>query len=323
MLGADFEAVNGRWSFGRIFDVADWSREVWPPLAAPGVDVREGDYLFAVNGVDITTRREVSAWLQGAAGRPTRLTVGAGPDTARIVTVVPLASERRLRYLAWVEHNRQVVDEASNGTIGYMHLPDTYMGSATEFPRQYYSQVSKQGLIVDARFNGGGLDPDIFLARLAKQPLSYWTRRYSADQVTPWFVSRAHMVCLTNRQAGSGGDELPYEFRAKGMGPVIGTRTWGGLVGISMGFRLMDGSGLTAPDYRIYTEDGWLIENEGVTPDIEVELDPAEMARGWDAQLQKAIEVLTETIAERPIEAPEHPPFPRRDGHKMPSPVVQ
>ena len=313
MLGADFEAVDGRWRIRRILSVADWSREVWPPLAAPGVDVREGEFLLTVNGVEVTAEREVSAWMQGTAGSPTRLTVGPDPEHARAVTVVPLDSERRLRYLAWVEHNRHVVDEASGGTIGYIHLPDTYVGSATEFARQYYSQVMKQGLIVDGRFNGGGLDPDIFLARLAKKPISYWTRRYSADQATPWFVSSAHMVCLTNRQAGSGGDELPHEFRAKGMGPVIGTRTWGGLVGISMGFQLMDGSGLTAPDYRIYNTEGWLIENEGVAPDIEVELDPAEMARGWDAQLQKGIEVLREMIDKDPVSVPQRPPFPARD----------
>jgi len=144
-----------------------------------------------------------------------------------------------------------------------------------------------------------------------KQPLSYWTRRYSEDQVTPVFVSRAHMALLTNRQAGSGGDELPLEFRQKGMGPVIGTRTWGGLVGVSTFIQLMDGSGLTAPDYRIYTPEGeWTVENEGVTPDIVVELDPAEMARGMDAQLERGIEYLMEQIESDPRAAPSHPPFP-------------
>jgi tricorn protease len=258
MLGADFEAVNNHWKITRIYDVADWNREILPPLAGPGINAREGLYLMAVNGDKVRAHLEPHAWFQGLAEVPTRLTLNDSPsfEGAWDITVKPLRNERRLRYQAWVEHNRKVADEASGGAIGYLHFPDTYMGSAAEFPRQYYSQVMKDGLIIDGRFNGGGLDPDIFLARLAKKPLSYWTRRYSADQQTPWYVSRAHMACLTNRQAGSGGDELPFEFREKGMGPVIGTRTWGGLVGISMYLSLMDGSGLTAPDYRIYTTDG-------------------------------------------------------------------
>ena len=313
MLGADFSPDKDHWKITKIYDVADWNREILPPLTRPGIKAGEGLYLMAVNGDMVTTHQEPYAWFQGLAGVPTRLTLNNSPsfEGAWDITVKPLRSERRLRYQAWVEHNRKIADEASGGTIGYLHFPDTYLGSAAEFPRQYYSQVMKNGLIIDGRFNGGGLDPDIFLARLAKKPLSYWTRRYSADQQTPWYVSRAHMVCLTNRQAGSGGDELPFEFREKGMGPVIGTRTWGGLVGISMFLSLMDGSGLTAPDYRIYTTDGrWTIENEGVTPDIEVELDPTEMLKGHDAQLQKAIEVLMEKIKTEPVTAPTHPPFP-------------
>ncbi len=227
---------------------------------------------------------------------------------------MPLASERTLRYLDWVEHNRRVVDEASDGRIGYIHLPDTYVGSAIEFPKYYFAQTRKQGLLIDGRFNGGGLDPDIFLQRLAKEPLTYWTRRYSEDQIEPVYASIAHMALVTNRQAGSGGDMLPSEFRQKGMGPVIGTRTWGGLVGVSMFISLVDGSGLTAPDYRVYTPDGeWIVENVGVTPDIEVELDPAEMARGYDAQLQKGIEVLLEKIESDPPMPPTHPPIPTRD----------
>ena len=313
MLGADWAAEAGRYRIAKIYRVPHWSRDVDPPLAGPGVDVREGDYLIAINGHELTTDTSIYSAFQGLADRQVRLTFSADPTgtNARDAVVVPLSSERTLRYLDWVERNRRVVDDASGGRIGYLHLPDTYVGSAIEFPAYYYSQTRKQGLLIDGRFNGGGLDPDIFLARLAKVPLSYWTRRYSEDQVTPVYVSRAHMALLTNRQAGSGGDELPHEFRQKGMGPVIGTRTWGGLVGVSTTFELMDGSRLTAPDYRIYSPEGqWVVENEGVTPDIVVELDPAEMARGWDAQLQKGIEVLLEAIEREPIVPPEHPPFP-------------
>ena len=311
MLGADFEAEKGLWKIKKIFRTADWSRQILPPLA--GKKIAEGDYLLAVNGVPVNDSREVYAWFQGQASQQVRLKVNNAPTSegAWEIRVKPLRSEYILRYQAWVEHNRRLVDAASGGKIGYLHFPDTYLGSATEFPRQYYSQVKKEGLIIDGRYNGGGLDPLIFLSRLARKPISYWSRRYSEDQRTPWYVSNAHMVCLTNRQAGSGGDELPYTFRFLKMGPVIGTRTWGGLVGYSADIELMDGSGLTAPNYRIYTPDGrWIIENEGVVPDIEVENDPAEMMAGHDAQLQKAIDVLMQEIRENPLSDPEHPPIP-------------
>jgi tricorn protease len=313
MLGADWQIDGDRFRIAKIYRVPHWSRGIVPPLAGPGIDVREGDYLLEVDGVEVTAERSVYATFQGLADRPVRLAFSDRPSggNRREVVVTPIADEGTLRYLDWVEHNRRVVDEASGGRIGYLHLPDTYTSSAVEFGTYYYAQTRKPALLVDGRFNNGGLDPDIFLARLAKRPLSYWTRRYSEDQVTPVFVSNAHLALLTNRQAGSGGDELPFEFRSKGMGPVIGTRTWGGLVGVSMSIPLQDGSRVTVPDYRIYTPDGrWTVENEGVTPDIVVELDPAEMARGWDAQLQKGIEVLLEALAAKPVGPPSHPPFP-------------
>jgi tricorn protease len=315
MLGADWEIDReaGRYRVKKILRVPDWSRGIKPPLAGPGIAVQEGDYLLAVDGREVKADREIYAYFQNLAGRHVRVTFNDRPTEkgAREYTVKPLASERFLRYLDWVEHNRHVVDEASEGRIGYIHLPDTYVGSAIEFPKQFYAQSRKQGLVVDGRFNGGGLDPDIFLQRLARRPLSYWTRRYSDDQLTPVYANRAHMVFLTNRQAGSGGDEIVYEFRRKGMGPIVGTRTWGGLVGVSMFIGLMDGSMLTAPDYRMYTPEGaWEVENEGVSPDIEIELDPTEMQRGHDAQLAKAIELLLQQLEENPLPEISHPPFP-------------
>jgi tricorn protease len=313
MLGADWEVDTGRYRVARIYRLPHWTHGVIPPLSGPGIDAREGDYLISVNEVEVTADRSIYSYFQGLADQQVRLVLSnraTGGDRREVVTT-PIASERMLRYLDWVEHNRRVVDEASNGRIGYLHLPDTYTDSAIEFGLYYYAQTRKPALLIDGRFNNGGLDPDMFLNRLAKRPLSYWTRRYSEDQVTPVYVSDAHMALLTNRQAGSGGDELPLEFQQKGMGPVIGTRTWGGLVGVSMFVRLQDGSRLTAPDYRIYTTDGrWTVENEGVTPDIVVELDPADMARGWDAQLQRGIEYLLERLEEDPREPPTHPPFP-------------
>ena len=315
MLGADWrvDAASNRYQFAKIYRVPDWTQEITPPLAAPGINVKEGEYLLQVNGQDVTASRSIYSYFQGLAGQEVVLTVNARPVLAgaRTMTVQPLNGEFTLRYLDWMEHNRKTVEEASGGQIGYLHLPDTYTGSAREFPKYFYSQTRKKGLIVDGRYNGGGLDPDIFLQRLDKQLLTYWTRRYSHDQTTPAVVTRAHLVCLTNRQAGSGGDMLPMEFRMRGMGPVIGTRTWGGLVGVSMFIRLVDGGGLSAPDYRIYTPEGqWIVENEGVTPDIEIDLNSEEMARGYDAQLMKGVEVLLEQIKADPRPWPEHQPFP-------------
>jgi tricorn protease len=317
MLGVDWEIDAGshRYRFGRIFRVPDWTRGIEPPLARPGVDVREGDVLLAVNGVDVTADRNIYGYFEGLAGEQVRIEVapdGSGESsTARAYTVKPLSGEYTLRYLDWVERNRATCEARSDGRIGYIHLPDTYLGSAREFPKTYFSQLRKKALVIDGRFNGGGLDPYIFLRRLRAEPLAYWTRRYSHDQTIPDLVlSHAHMALLTNRQAGSGGDMLPMQFQMLKMGPVIGTRTWGGLVGVSMFYPMIDGGGLTAPDYRIYSPEGeWIVENEGVTPDIEVDLDPAEIARGHDAQLEKAIEVLLEKLEEDPRDWPQHAPF--------------
>jgi len=318
LLGADWEAdaATGRYRVRKVYRVPDWSAGVTPPLAGPGKDVREGDLLLTVDGREVTTEREVHAFFQGLAGRQVKLTMsrGQGHEGSYDLFTTALASERMLRYLDWVEGNRRRVEEASGGRLGYLHLPDTYLGSAVELPKHLYSQTTKQGLVVDGRFNGGGLDPHVFLHRLARRPLTYWTRRHSHDQVGPLWATSAHMVCLTNLYAGSGGDMLPYLFRAMGLGPVIGTRTWGGLVGVSMSIPLLDGGVITAPDYRVYSPEGnWVVENEGVTPDIEVDLEPAEVARGWDAQLEKAIEVLMERLEKDPVTVPQHPPFPRQD----------
>ncbi len=316
MLGTDWEIDTSvrRYRFKKILRTADYSRGVYPPLAGPGKNIREGEILWAVNGTEVTTERNIYAYFEGLAGKPTTLLVG-GSDSragAREVVVMPLAGEQTLRYLDWVEHNRRVAEEVSGGKIGYIHLPDTYLGSGLEFPKYFYAQMRKQGLIIDGRFNGGGLDPDIFLRRLDKPLHAFWTRRYSHDQTIPDFVTTAHMVCITNRQAGSGGDMLPMEFKKRGLGPVIGTRSWGGLVGVSTPISLIDGGGLTAPDYRIYDLDGaWIVENQGVAPDIEVDLHPAEIARGHDAQLMKAVGLLMEKIASDPRPWPRHPPYPK------------
>ena len=315
LLGADWEVdeAANRYRFSRIYDVADWTLETIPPLAGPGKDVSEGEYLLALDGVDVTADRNIYSYFEGLAGRQVTLLVNGAPSVegARELVVEPIRGERTLRYRAWVEENRKKVEEASGGKLGYLHLPDTYTGSTREFPKYFYSQTRKQGLVVDGRFNAGGLDPDIFLQRLDKKTLAYWTRRYSHHQTTPSVTTRAHLALLTNMRAGSGGDMLPMEFQMREMGPVIGTRTWGGLVGVSMFIGLIDGGAITAPDYRIYDPEGnWIVEGEGVTPDMEVQLNSADMARGIDAQLDAAVDYLLKKIEEEPRPWPEHEPFP-------------
>ena len=315
LLGVDWQVdkKSNRYQFRKIYAVSDWTSQVFPPLSKPGVNVKNNDYLLAVNGVEVTADKNIYSYFQNLAGKPTTILVNSTSTKAgaKEYTVKPLRSEHTLRYLNWVEHNRLVAEKKSDGKIGYLHLPDTYLGSAKEFPKYFYSQTRKQGIIVDGRFNGGGLDPDIFLQRLDKKVLAYWTRRYSHDQTTPAVVTRAHTVCITNRQAGSGGDMLPMEFQMKKMGPVIGTRTWGGLVGVSMFLSMIDGGGLSCPDYRIYDPNGkWIVENTGVTPVIIVDLDPVEVSNGYDAQLEKAIEVLMKKITEDPRPWPKHEAIP-------------
>jgi len=314
MLGVDWETdkASNLFRFKKIYRIPDWSRETYPPLGKPGLIIDEGDYLLSVNGKKVTADRSIYSYFVDLAEKQVKLVVNDKPldAGAREVIVNPLRSETRLRYNDWLESNRIAVDEASKGQIGYIYMPDTYEGSAIDFPKYFYSQTKKKGLIIDGRFNGGGLDPEIFFQRLLKKPHGYWTRRYSADQTIPFLAVTAHMTCLTNRYAGSGGDELPYEFKWNKMGPVIGTRTWGGLVGVSMFMELLDGSGLTAPDYRIYNENGnWVVENAGVEPDIVIEQNSLELSKGIDTQLMKAVEVLMEKIREEPITMPEHETF--------------
>ena len=315
LLGVDWglNKKDNLYYFKKIYRVPDWSRGIIPPLLKPGIEVKEGFYLLKVNNKKVTGDKNIYSYFENTSGKQIEITVNNKPTLmgAKTFKVKPIYSERTLRYRAWVEQNRKLVNEKSKGQIGYIHLPDTYMGSAVEFPKYYYSQITKKGLIIDGRYNGGGLDPDIFLRRLNRKILSYWTRRYTHDQLGPHMTANAHMVLLTNKQAGSGGDELPYEFRRKKMGLIIGTRTWGGLVGVSMFIQLVDGGGLTAPDYRIYSPEGkWIIENHGVDPDIVVDLDPVHMSKGNDSQLLKGIEILLKQIKDDPRNWPKHGPFP-------------
>ena len=315
LLGADFEVANGRFRFKTIFGGAYWDPSLRAPLRAPGVEVKSGDFLLAIDGRDIRPDSEVYRAFEGTAGKRVELVVGPNADGsgARTVTVEPIADESSLRNRAWVEGNLQKVHERTKGRVAYVYVPDTAATGYDYFKRYFFPQAGKEAIIVDERFNGGGQVADYYIELLRKPLVSYWATRYGATIRTPSAAILGPKVMIIDETAGSGGDLLPWMFRKFGLGTLVGKKTWGGLVGI-LGFPvLMDGGVVTAPDLAIFTEDGWVVENVGVPPDIDVEQDPALVAAGKDPQLDRAIEVvLTELEKNPPPKPPARPPFPVR-----------
>jgi len=314
MLGCDFEADGDRYRFARIFTERDWNGGSDTPLYGPGREVSEGEYLLAINGVELKAPVNPYSLLVDRVGQAVALTVGPkkNGDDSREVIVQPIRSEANLRYHAWVEGNRRKVAELSDGKIGYLHLPDTFFGGQRGFARGYYPQLLKDGLIIDERFNGGGFIPDFFMNILRQKLVNMWRPRHGQDGRTPGSAFLGHLAMLSNAYAGSGGDALPYYFKAYELGPVIGTRTWGGLVGISRTIPLMAGGNVTFPEFGVYSVDGeWVVENHGVDPTIELDNLPHEIIAGRDPQLEKAVEVLLETIEAEPVVVPDIKRFPR------------
>jgi tricorn protease len=316
LLGCDYalDRDSGRYRFARVLSERDWNGGQPAPLAAPGVDVKPGEYLLAVDGVALQAPANPFSLFVDKAGKQVRLTVGPRADgkESREVTVETIANEGDLRYEAWVQGNRRRVDELSGGKIGYLHLPNTAVGGQQGFAKGYYPQLRKEGLIIDERFNGGGFIPDFFMNILRQKMVNFWRPRYGQDWRTPGTAFMGHLAMLSNGYAGSGGDALPYYFKFYELGPVIGTRTWGGLVGISRDIPLMDGGNVTFPEFGLYDLQGRLaVENHGVDPTIELENLPQDEAAGRDAQLEKAVEVLLQKIAAEPVRMPEFKGFPQ------------
>jgi tricorn protease len=316
LLGCDFGAdqQSGRYRFARIFSDRDWNSDTPTPLHQPGVEVKENDYLLAVDGVELKTGTNPYSLLENKVGKQVVLKVAADPagKDSREVTVVPIASEFNLRYEAWVQDNRRKVDELSGGKIGYLHMPNTAVGGQIGFAKGYYPNLRKEGLIIDERFNGGGFIPDFFMNILRQKLVNLWKPRYGQDWRTPGTAFLGHMAMISNGYAGSGGDALPYYFKYYELGPVIGTRTWGGLVGISRGISLMDGGSVTFPEFGLFNVNGeWDVENYGVDPTIPIDNLPHEEIAGRDPQLEKAVEVLLQKIKEEPVQVPRHGDFPR------------
>jgi tricorn protease len=318
MLGADFELVDGAYRIARILEGGAWNVDGRGPLSQPGVDVSVGDYLLAVEGAPVDANKDPWASFQGLGDATVTLTVSDKPrldDDARQVVVELLASERTLRYRAWVEANRAHVEERSGGRVGYIYVPNTGTFGQDELVRQFFGQIHKEALIIDERWNGGGRVPTRFVELLNRPVANYWAVRETDSFVTPGDAHHGPKCMLINALAGSGGDYFPYWFRAAGLGKLIGTRTWGGLVGISGNPPLIDGTRVTAPTFAFYRADGtWGIEGHGVEPDIEVLDDPARMADGSDPQLDAAIEHMLAEIERHPHRSPARPPYPDRSG---------
>lgn len=319
LLGADYKIENGRYRFARVFNGENWNPGLRAPLTQPGATVKAGEYLLAVEGKELTDSENVYGMFEGTANRQVRIKVGPNPDGtgSREITVVPASSEFNLRYMAWVEDNRRKVDQMSDGRISYVYLPDTGGGGFTNFNRYFTAQLDKDAVLIDERFNGGGALSDYIIQILTRRVLGMGHQRDHEDFPIPNFSNEGPKAMLINEMAGSGGDALPMFFRTAKVGPLIGTRTWGGLVAAGSGVPLMGGGNATAPQVAIYGVFGrWDSENEGVAPDIEVEDDPFLWRQGKDPQLERGVAWLLEELKKNPpkkYKRPAYPVMPKND----------
>jgi tricorn protease len=320
LLGADLAMENGHTRIKRIYTGENWNPFIEAPLATPGLDVREGDYILSVNGDPVGAGENIWQLLQGTTGKQTALQVAASPDgsNARTVTVKPVAAENQLRLWAWVEDNRRAVAEATDGRVGYIYVPDTTVNGFTFFNRMFHAQIDKDALIIDDRSNDGGLVANHIVDALDQTYLSGWKSFAGSTYITPTGALYGPKVMLIDQDSQSGGDYLPYAFKMHGIGPLIGTRTWGGLIGVAVNPPLIDGGLALVPYERFFDAEGnWSIENEGVAPDIRVELDPIATNKGRDTQLERAIGEIKRMLKDNPPvirNAPVPPPYPTEPG---------
>jgi tricorn protease len=318
LLGCDYKIENGRYRFARIYDGENWNPDLRAPLTQPGVNVQEGEYLLAVNGRELRDTDNVYSFFEATSGKQITLRVGPKPDGAgaRDVIVVPVPNEARLRNLAWIEGNRRKVDQATNGRVAYVYMPDTSFGGLTNFTRYYYAQVGKEAAIIDERFNGGGALATDIIQHLQRKMMSLVATRDGEDEVQPQGAIFGPKVMIINEFAGSGGDAMPNYFRRAGVGKLIGTRTWGGLVGrAGVAPPLMDGGVVSTPSSGVWGPAGeWDAENVGIPPDIEVEHDPELVRQGQDPQLERAIREVMAELEKNPVPKPKRPRYP--DYHK-------
>jgi tricorn protease len=323
LLGADVDVENGYYRITKIYGTDSWNPDLRAPLTAPGVDVRVGDYILAVNGMDVRPPESIYRALDGTATHQTELTVSARPtmEGSRRVNVIPIANDAGLRARAWVEHNRHVVDSLSHGQLAYVHLPNTGEGGYTSFNRYYFAQQDRKGAIIDERYNGGGSAADYIIDVLQRKFDGYFNNPVGARYpfTSPAAGIWGPKVMIINEMSGSGGDLMPYMFKLRAVGPLVGKRTWGGLVGIWDTPLFVDGGIMYAPRGGFFARNGkeWAVENEGVSPDVEVEDWPAEVAGGHDAQLEQAVATAMRMLAEHPVDRATHEPPPPMWGKRV------
>jgi tricorn protease len=313
LLGADYSVENGRYRFARVYSGESWNPKLRAPLTEPGVNVVAGEYLLSVNGRDVRLPASVYSFFENTAGKQVTLRVGPRADGtgAREVRVVPVEEETSLRRQAWIEDNRRKVDKLSNGKLAYVHLPDTATGGYTSFNRYFFAQIGKEGAVIDERYNHGGSIADYIIELLTRPRRMCMTTRDGEDYCSPTAAIYGPKTMIVNEMAGSGGDALPWMFRKEKLGPLVGKRTWGGLVGIYDYPPLIDGGNVTAPRIAIYGLHGeWEVENIGIAPDVEVENDPASVARGGDPQLEKAVALTLLALEKEPVTMPRRPAYP-------------
>jgi tricorn protease len=326
LLGCDYKIENGRYRFARVYNGENWNPNLRAPLTQPGVNVKAGEYLLAAGGRNLTANDNVYRFFESTANKQVVIKVGPNPDgsNSREVTVVPVASETGLRNLAWIEGNRRKVAEMSGGKLAYVYLPNTAFDGYASFQRYFFAQTDKEGAVIDERFNGGGLLSDYVVEHLTRRLLNRIAFREGEDWNTPAGAIYGPKAMLINENAGSGGDALPWYFKKLKIGPLVGKRTWGGLVGVAGSPPLMDGGFVAAPSSALYGLNGdWEVENVGIAPDIEVDLDPAAWRQGRDPQLERAVEYLLEDLKKNPRPQYKRPAYPNYHQNNPPAPAGQ
>jgi tricorn protease len=314
LLGADYTISANRYRIDKIYGGLNWNPDLRSPLTEPGLNIKKGDYILAVNGKDATGDKDIFSYFENTNGKIVEVTINDKPEYtgSRVVKVVPIANEYSLRNRDWVEGNLRKVTEATKGQVAYVYVPNTSGAGHEYFKRYFFPQADRKAIIVDERFNGGGSLADYYIDILQRPLQAYWNMRYGVDLKSPNASIQGPKVMIIDETAGSGGDMLPWMFRKYKVGTLVGKRTWGGLVGI-LGFpEFIDGGSVTAPNVAIWTKEGFVVENVGIAPDIEVEQWPADVINGKDPQLEKAIQVALDELAKNPPETPVRPPYPEK-----------
>jgi tricorn protease len=321
-LGIDWEMHDGKFRIKKIIRPADWVTDVRSPFDRPGAEVQEGDYILAVNGIPLDPAMEPYAAFDGMAGKTVSLTVSKAGEKEEagnhVLKLLNQREEQQLRYLAWIEKNRKIVDSLSGGRLGYIYMSNTSSQGQRELVRMFYGQLDKEGFVIDERWNGGGQLADRFMELLQRPVVYYLYWRHGRYHTHPIKTNTGPMAMLINGWAGSGGDGLPWAFQELEAGPVIGQRTLGILVGPATGHQLIDGGGITVPGARLYDKDGhWFWEGEGVTPDIPVWDDPNKLVKGRDPQLERAVEEVMNMLEQNPPKKTPPPPMEDRSAEGL------